>query len=287
MHIPAIEQDSIYLIVSSASFRFSTDNGEQWFTNKDTAWISITPDSVYSLPIQVVYLPSRQNCNYTYAYLTVETDDYKMGTLLTLAGRAPRPTYITTPVIDTVTNLSSTSFTIQWNPQEDAEWFYYMLYTVGEGESEETESFDQFSTLDEIHEAGWDANFVHTQSQISHSGDAVLFGSTGQMIQTPMYLFAPKAITLWISNNYTPNSADETTGGMLTLMGSTDGQEWEKAGKLSIQRTTKNVDRTIELDTTHNWRQFRLIYTHTGETEVWLSMIGVRSLIGTFDIYTD
>ena len=264
LHIPAIEQDSVYMMVSSASFRFSTDNGKQWFTNKDTAWISIIPDSTYSLPIQVVYQPSRQNCTYTYAYLTVETNDYKMGTLLTLAGRAPRPTYITTPVIDTVTNLNSTSFTIQWNPQEDAEWFYYMLYTVGEGESEETESFNQFSTLDEIHEAGWDANFIHTQSQISHSGDAVLFGSTGQMIQTPMYLYVPKAITLWISNNYTPNSADETTGGMLTLMGSIDGQEWEKAGKLSIQRTTKNVDRTIELDTTHHWKQFRLIYTHTG-----------------------
>ena len=248
---------------SAAAFRFSPDQGVQWFSNQDTAWIRVLPDSAYSLPIQVVFLPSRQNCSYSYAYLTAETADGKTGTLTTLAGRSPRPTYITTPVIDTVTNLGSTSFNLLWEPQEDAEEFYYMLYTVSEGESEETETFDQFGSMDSIRGHGWDANFVRVQSQVSLSGDAVLFTSTGQLLQTPMYLYAPKAIILWISNNYTPTSAEETPGGTLSLMGSRDGQEWEKAGKLSIQRTTKNVYRTVELDTTRQWRQFRLVYTHT------------------------
>lgn len=263
LRIQGITQDSLCLTVSSAAFRFSPNQGVQWFSNQDTAWIRVLPDSAYSLPIQVVFLPSRQNCSYSYAYLTAETADGKTGTLTTLAGRSPRPTYITTPVIDTVTNLGSTSFNLLWEPQEDAEEFYYMLYTVSEGESEETETFDHFGSMDSIREHGWDANFVRVQSQVSLSGDAVLFTTTGQLIQTPMYLYAPKAIILWISNNYTPTSAEETPGGTLSLMGSRDGQEWEKAGKLSIQRTTKNVYRTVELDTTRQWRQFRLIYTHT------------------------
>ena len=160
--------------------------------------------------------------------------------------------------------MTSTSFNLHWEVQDDVEWYYYMLYTVSDGESEEIETFEHFSTLDEIHDSGWDANFAHTQSVISESGDAVLFERNGQYIQSPLYLYAPSAISIWLSNNYTPNSADSETGGTLLLSASSDGEHWETAANINMQRTTKNIFRTFELDTTRQWRQFRLSYTHQG-----------------------
>lgn len=264
LSVPALEQDVIRLYVSSAAFSFRVNGGEKWYSQRDTAWLSLPPSQASRYEIDVIYLANKQNCNYTYAFLTAETEDEAAGTQLTLAGRSPRPTFITTPVIDTVTHLTSTSFNILWEPQEDTDWFYYMLYTVSEGESEELEAFEHFSTIDEIHDSGWDANFAHSQSVVSALGQAVLFEQSGQYIQSPMYLYAPNAITVWLSNNFTPNSSDSETGGTFELSGSSDGETWETVVTIPVQRTTKNVIRTFEMDTTHNWRQFRLNYTHRG-----------------------
>lgn len=264
LNVPGIEQDSIRLYVTSAMFRFSTDSGKQWFSHKDTAWLHLSPGKADRFPIDVVYLPSRQSCKYTYAYLTAETADEHLGSQLTLAGRSPRPIYITTPVITDVGNHTSTSFSINWEPQDDAEWFYYILYTISDGESEEVEEFEHFSTLDEIHESGWEANFANTQSVISNSGKAVLFERSGHYIESPLYLYPPTAISMWLSNNYTPSSVDSETGGELQLSASADGEKWETAATIPMLRTTKNVFRTFELDTAHHWCQFRLSYTHIG-----------------------
>jgi len=264
LYVPAMQREAIRMFVSSRSFRFSPDGGKEWYNYGDTAEIAITPDSAFTIPIKVVFLPSRKNCDYSYAFLSAETTDGEIGTQLTLGGRAPRPTYITTPVIDSVSNLTSTSFTLAWEPQEDADLYYYMLYTVSEGESEEVESFDDFNNLDAIREKGWNANFTNIQSTYAKSGKALLFEKTGEYIESPYYFYAPAAITLWISNNYTPNSVGEETGGTLVLSGSKDGSEWETVSRIYIQRTTRNTIRTIELDSAKEWHQFRLTYTHIG-----------------------
>ena len=264
LHIPAIPYDSIQMHLSSNAFSYSVDGGTQWLSGTDTTWLKITPNTACSFDIRVLYLPSRQNCTYTYAFMEAETNDAQAGAQLTLAGRSPRPTYITTPVITGVSNLTSTSFNLSWEPQDDAEWFYYTLYTVGEGVSEEIEEFEHFATLDEIHESGWDANFANSQSSFSQSGNAVLFERSGNYIRSPQYLFAPTAISLWLSNSYTPNSIDSEIGGELLLSASADGEKWETAAVINVQRTTKNVFRTFELDTAHHWCQFRLDYTHIG-----------------------
>lgn len=264
LHIPAIKYDSIRLYLSAAQFQFSIDSGLHWYSNQDTAWVHITRDSTYSIPVRIIYQPTRQNCEYTYAFLSAETADAHTGAQLTLMGSSPRPTFITTPMITGVTNLSSSLFNVQWEPQEDAEYFYYMLYTISEGDSEEIESFDNFDTLENIRDAGWEANFSNTQTIISQSGKAILYDRSGQYIQSPAYVFAPEAISIWISNNYTPNNIDSEIGGKLTLRASSDGNLWEDAATISVFRTTKNIVRTVELDTTRHWRQFRLSYTHTG-----------------------
>lgn len=264
LHIPSMHREYIHMHVSTKRFRFSPDNGAKWYAYPDTAVIPIIPDSAYDISIAAVYTPLRRSCDYEVAFLSAETADGEIGTQLTLSGQAPRPMLITTPVIDSVTNLTSSSFNILWEPQDDADGYFYMLYTVSEGNSEEIESFDSFENHDTILMHGWSTNFQRVQSNYAQSGKAILFEKTDEYIISPHYLYAPSSISVWLSNNYTPISAGEVVGGFLLLSGSKDGVEWEDAEKIYIQRTTKNATRTIELDTTRHWRQFRLSYTHIG-----------------------
>ena len=264
LHIPATQQDSLLLCLESGNFVYSTDTGAHWQGAGDTACVRLIKDSTYNLPLLVVHTPKKQSCVYSYAFLWAETPDESMGTQLTLRGISPRPYMLTTPVIDSVSNLSSHSFTVYWEEQDEADGYFYSLYTLTSGEGQETESFEHFSTLQEIKESGWDANFANAQATISESGKAVLFTTSDEYLRTPEYLYEPKQLSLWLSNNYTPNGVDETIGGQLYISGSADGITWQNVGKITVLRTTKNIVRTLDLDTTLHLRQFRITYSHLG-----------------------
>ena len=265
LQVDSIAYDTLAVYVSSSLFTFSLDQGLTWYRMKDgNISLPIRRDSIYSLPIWVLHLPTKRSCKYSYGMLTAETPDGQLGAQVTLAGRSPRPTYITTPVIDSVYAITSSSFTISWINQEDANMYYYTLFTKGEGESEEVENFENFASEEAIRESGWSANFVNSQSTVAHSGRAVLFTQTGQYIQSPYYILAPKQIYFWISNNLTPDSNSETTGGMLEIQGSADGKTWKKLALYTIQRTTKNIIRTLDLNPNDELHQFRAVYEHQG-----------------------
>lgn len=266
LQINHLTQDQIRLYVSTDLFRISADNGQTWHKNKDTLHLSVTPDTKYTLPLLVLHEPKRKNCNHVYGILTAETLDETEVAQVTLAGRAPRPIYIETPVIDSVRNISTNSFTLYWEPQDDAELFYYALYTMSDGTSEEWETFEDFSTVEQIREQGWDANFANLQSTIAQTGKAILYNQTGQWLQTVRYIYPPSSLTFWLSNNLAPEGAGGETAGLLTITGSGDGDEWEEVAKVYVQRTTKNIERTIDLDSTKQWHLFRITYTHLGGT---------------------
>ena len=196
--------------------------------------LAVTQDSTYSIPLLAVHTPQRKNCNYLYSFLTAESIDFSEAAQMTLAGRAPRPTLITMPVIDSVTNVSTNSFTIYWQEQDDAEEYYYTLYTLSEGECEETEVL------------------------------GAEFSKTGASLETTRTIYAPDKISMLLNNTYTPNSTDETIGGDIQILGSKDGEQWEKVSTFRVHRTTKNVVKEIEVDTAKQWRTFRLNYTHLG-----------------------
>jgi hypothetical protein len=88
--------------------------------------------------------------------------------------------------------------------------------------------------------------------------------TTDQYLQTPKYLYTPTQLSFWLSNNYTPNGTDKTQGGQLYISGSEDGVLWKDITQITIQRTTKNIVRTIDLDTTQHMRTFRISYAHIG-----------------------
>lgn len=234
LNIDSLETDTLMLFISSQSFGFSADNGKSWYTGGDTLAVAVTPDSTYTLPLLAVHTPPRRNCNYLYSFLTAETDDLSEAAQMTLAGRAPRPTFITTPVIDSVKNISTNSFSIYWQEQDDAEEYYYTLYTLSEGECEETEKLN------------------------------AELAKTGESLETTRTIYAPDKISMLLNNTYTPNSTDETIGGDIQIWGSKDGDKWEKVSTFRVHRTTKNVVKEIEVDTAGHWRKFRLNYTHLG-----------------------
>lgn len=234
LNIDSLEADTVLLFISTQNFEFSADNGKSWYTGGDTLAITVTQDSTYSIPLLAVHTPPRKNCNYLYSFLTAESIDFSEAAQMTLAGRAPRPTLITTPVIDSVKNISTNSFSIYWQEQDDAEEYYYTLYTLSEGECEESEALD------------------------------VEFSKTGEWIETTRTIYAPDKISMLLNNTYTPNSTDETIGGDIQILGSKDGEQWEKVSTFRVHRTTKNVVKEIEVDTAKQWRTFRLNYTHVG-----------------------
>lgn len=264
LYIPPMQQDSIRLYISSNLFAFSVNNGSTWYNAMDSVFVPIVRDSAYTIVVKVIHHPIRRACNLSYAYLSAETIDGNISALLSITGRSPRPTYITTPTIDSISSITHSGFCVTWTPQEDADCYYYMLYTIGAGGSNETEHFEAFTSIEQINEQGWFANFSNLQSTIAENGNAILFNQTGNYIRTPLYLYAPSQISLWLSNNYTPNSSDSINGGKLLIEGTADGVTWQKINTLIIQRTTKNIVRNIPIDTALHMRQFRITYEHLG-----------------------
>ena len=256
--VPATKHEGLRMYLSADRFRFSAAGGNTWLGYRDTLEFAMIQDSAYVIPIEVVYLPVRKNCNYELAYLTAETSDGEMGIQLALAGRAPRPTYITTPEIDTVLNVTATSFVLRWKEQDDVDWYDFTLYSISEGATTEEENFESFDSMDSIQTHGWEANFTNTTIQGSR---ALLFDHTGYYIQTPMYVLPPAAVVMRLNNNYTPSTAGGDAGGELLLEGSIDGENWELVNRKAILRTTRNVDWREEVNGI--WRQFRLSYSHT------------------------
>lgn len=264
LHIPAMAYDTLLLYMQSRAFRYSVDSGKTWYSNSDTAWIKINRDSTYDILLSVVHTPTTRSCNYTYAYLSAETKDQHFGTQITLRGISPRPTLITTPVIDSIADISSHTMNIFWQPVADTDGYYYTLYSLSEGTDKDSEDFENFATLTQIHNKGWDANFTNSQTTIAQTGNAILFKQDGQYLQTPKYLLIPNKLSLWLSNNYTTASYGETVGGQLKVTGSRDGIEWDDVTTITLQRVTKNVTHTIDIDTSYQWNRFRITYMHLG-----------------------
>ena len=134
LRIPAMAQDTIRLYGELDYFRISTDNGNSWNKRRDTVRIAVPADSSFNVPILVVHTPSRQSCTNQYAFLTAEAKDPRFFAQATLVGNSERPVLITTPVIDSVNYLSSKTFCVNWEAQSDADYYYYELYTIENGE---------------------------------------------------------------------------------------------------------------------------------------------------------
>lgn len=263
--IKDIDSDTFSIRTSNNYFSYSLDGGNTWSADRTPQYIKAFKDTTYTMPIQVRYAPVRQSCDSRTAYLIVETPDNAFVNQIQLTGVSPRPTYITTPVVAGAKDVSSSSFTVVWDEQPDAELYYLTLYSVAEGVSSEIQTFDDISSLDALRQQGWDANFFDVTSTIAESGKALYFTQTGNQVETVDYLISPTSIRFWLSNNFVLSHVEAAPAELL-LEGLNKENQWKRIDNLRIQQTTRNLTKEYTLDTNEGYTRFRLTYTHNGGT---------------------
>lgn len=261
LSVKNVTTDSISLYVSNGNFSFSADGGRIWSTGTAPNVVKVVQDSVYDIEVLVCYMPRRQNCAVQTAYLFVESNDQQFVNQIQLQGNAPRPTYITTPIITEVEDVSSSSFTILWEEQDDAEFYYVTLYSVSPTPSVDTQSFENFTSIEKIEQENWTANFAETTTLVSQSGRALYFTKSGQQIVSKEYAISPDKIHFWLSNQYVSVDTEKAEG-VLTIEATAYGGKWDTIAVVSVLRTTKNLEKEYELPADSNYVQFRLTYDH-------------------------
>ena len=258
LNIKDLTTDSISLYLSSGNFEFSIDGGKTWTSSRGRLDIEVLQDSVYDMYVYVRYAPTRQSCTTQTAYLIAESKDGQYVNQLQLQGEAPRPTYITTPEVTGVENVSSSSFTVVWEPQEDADFYYITLYSVKSGNSTAVQDFENFDTADGITQEGWNANFVGTTKVVSESDMALYFTQKGQWVESEEYAFAPEKIRLWISNTLSAGIAGTANGTIVVEALNPHSLVWDTLGQQRVAQTTKGLSKEYELVADSGYVQFRV-----------------------------
>lgn len=255
-----VHSDTITL---STKGNFYVAIGEEAPARGDNAWKKVLelPVNNHDTLIQEVwvsYIPVRQSCEDVMGSLTISTQGATVS--IALKGVAPRPTYITTPVVKPATHVSPYSFRISWKPVEDAVLYYVTLYQSEEGESMFLQGFENFNNSIAIDSEGWSSNTTQTTTSSKSEGTrALLWKNTGDYITSEAYLAPITSISYWL-NAFT-SSAD--TVGYLD-MEAWNGTEWITLPeeRITILASTKRTTFTHTFDIADNYTQFRLTYTN-------------------------
>lgn len=263
-----VNADTLLLNTSSAYFEFSLDSGATWVQDGAVCRLKIYTDTAYSIPLQVRFQPSRRQCTNQTGYLVAESSDGEFVNQLPLRGKSPRPVYITTPVITHIDNVTNTSFRINWEEQEDAEFYYITAYTVSPEVSVILQKFEDFSSVENITAAGWQANFVRQERQGSETGYGVMFGNTGEYMLSEEYITPPSKIRFLVSMAAAYNTVpgENLAGGILVLEASPDGSSWLVLDSIPAIKDTQNSSVKDDVEKIYNtdglYNRFRLTYIH-------------------------
>lgn len=255
---------SAYSISCTSYFEFSLDGGATWFNYKQSQILNAPQQGIDSISILVRYAPTKQSCDIYRGYLTFESEDMIYSNQMPLSGSSPRPIYISQPQLLEPEDIASTSFTINWEPQDDADFYYITLYTILPEPDIYRQDFETFFTITQIQNEGWSANFVQQISTVAESGKAILFSKTGQQITSCSFPNYPTKLNFWLSNTYTTTATAETPGGTLLVEGLDKEGHWQIINLLKISSTTKNLFREFLFSDEEAYTQFRFTYQHNG-----------------------
>ena len=252
----------ITLTTSKGNFLFAVADEAPAYSSKEwkKSTTIVTQDSNIVRTVWVSYKPSQQSCDATTATINIATT----GATATvgLAGYSPRPIYITTPVLKPVTNITTNSFRVSWNPVEDAVIYYLTLFQSQEGEASFVQGFENFNNYDAIKEAGWQSNTNRTTTSAKAEGTKSLFlKNTGDQITTEIYQAPVTNISFWIN----AFSTSVTEIGYIDIE-AWNGTEWvtSEAWRTIITKTTKGKLFYVNFAQKDNYTQFRLTFTDNG-----------------------
>lgn len=258
-------------VTLSVTGNFSLAAAEEAPTRQSSEWnrtITLTPaaDSTLQQKIWVSFVPTRQNCEAVAAFISISGDGVSLS--VPVAGTAPRPKYVTIPTLKPTSNVSPYSFTASWEPVNDAEEYYITLYSVEEGISTITQSFENFGSQTTITEEGWESNTTNTTTSIKADGSrSLLLKNSGDCITSEVYPSAITTVSFWL-NAFT---TDIDTVGYLDLE-VWNGTDWEVIGRTYALSTTKKKTITYEFEQSKGYIRFRLTYTDFGSAGLALDM---------------
>lgn len=220
----------------------------------------VVKDSSINQTIWVSYIPTKQSCDETTSTINIST--LGASTSLGIKAYSPRPTYITTPSLKPVTNITPYSFRIAWKPVDDAVLYYLTLFQSEEGEVSFVQGFENFNSFDAIFDEGWQSSINRVTTSAKADGTkALYFKNTGENITTPIYQAPVTMISFWVN----AFSSSVTEVGHIDLE-AWNGTEWvtSEEWRTPIQSTTKRKTIYISFAAEDNYTQFRLTYTDNG-----------------------
>ncbi len=254
------------IITLSTTGNFSIAVAEEAPSSRSNEWkksITLTPDidSTLQQTVWVSFIPTRKNCNAATGMVNVAGRG--VNATVSLTGNAPRHTYVTTPIVKPVSDITPYSFRFSWEPVSDATEYYLTLYKVdSDGPSSFLQSFEQFGSSTSVKDEGWETTTNATTTSIKADGSRALFlKETGDCITSQEYPSAVTEVSFWIS----AFTADVDTVGILT-MDAWNGTEWiaQKECTTTILPSTKQRTFRYTFNADDNYTRFRLAYTHKG-----------------------
>lgn len=251
---------SFYVYVGDA---YPKRTSSEW---KRTLEYEVTEEGISVHTIWVSYIPNKQSCDEVTGSLNIST----LGATVpvTLTGRAPRPTYITTPDIQPASKITPYSFQLAWKPIDDAVLYYVTLYQAGEGEATFTQGFEQFNSFDAIKEQGWESNINRTTTSAKADGSKALYlKNTGEYITTEEYMAPLQSISFWVN----AFSSDAATTGYINVE-AWNGAEWMALPeyRVEILSSMKKKTLTVNFEEDTQYTRVRLTYTDNGGSGIAL-----------------
>jgi M6 family metalloprotease-like protein len=224
----------------------------------------VVKDSSINQTIWVSYIPTKQSCDETTSTINIST--LGASTSLGIKAYSPRPTYITTPSLKPVTNITPYSFHISWKPVEDAVLYYLTLFQSEEGETSFVQGFENFSNYEAIKEEGWESTTNRTTTSAKADGTKSLYLKvTGDQIKTELYQAPISSISFWIN----AFSASVSEIGYIDVE-AWNGSEWvtSEDWRTTVLSTTKRKTCYLSFDEKDSFTQFRLTFTDNGGSGV-------------------
>lgn len=225
---------------------------------------TVDADSVLEQTIWVRYAPKKQVCDEQRGTISVRQGS-SVGTLVVF-GTSPRPVLIEAPDINSIENITPTTFTVHWTPQDDAEYYYVTMYHMEEGTESTVESFEGFDDEATVAESGWSTSFYRTTTKAKEQGAVSMwFKENSEWMLTPIYSNPVVELSMWLN---APATTDSDVG-LIYLVGYSD----TSIDTLDIIHITKNTKKYTYRKTfteEQGYRRFRLDYAQVGGEGVCL-----------------
>ncbi len=219
-------------------------------------------DSTIQQNVWCNFLPKKRNCSPTQTTINIASPSASIA--LPVIGYSPRPTYVQTPKPLANKNITPNSFTARWKTQDDAEMYYLTLYQIEDGQTQYTQSFEDFDDMQSIRSQGWQSNTTLTTASAKADGTRSLYiKNHGDQIVSETYPAPVTSISFW----YNAFASTIDTIGVLELE-AYNGTEWVMVERIIMSNKAKRVTDTREFELTDNYIAFRLTWMDNGASGI-------------------